>query len=67
MEALVVQSGLLFARDEGLLPCVVETDAQVVVKLIEFGSAPLSDVGIEEVSPCVALWLWLLWMITELA
>ncbi|KAK1550779.1 hypothetical protein Q3G72_024789 [Acer saccharum] len=45
-EALAVHRGLLFVRDAGLLPCVVETDAQVVVKLIEFSNAPLSDVGI---------------------
>ena len=43
---LYVHRGLLFVRDAGLLPCVVETDAQVVVKLIESSNAPLSDVGI---------------------
>ncbi|KAK1550569.1 hypothetical protein Q3G72_021185 [Acer saccharum] len=45
-EALAVHRGLLFVRDAGLLPCVVETDAQVVVKLIEFSNAPLSDTNI---------------------
>ncbi|KAK3198775.1 hypothetical protein Dsin_022190 [Dipteronia sinensis] len=45
-EALAVHKGLMFARDACLLPCVVETNAQMVVKLIDSDSTPLSDVGI---------------------
>ncbi|KAK1552164.1 hypothetical protein Q3G72_011625 [Acer saccharum] len=44
-EALAVYRGLVFARDSGLLPCMIETDAQVVVKIIDSGSVPLSDIG----------------------
>ncbi|KAK3195407.1 hypothetical protein Dsin_026717 [Dipteronia sinensis] len=44
-EALDVLRGLEFARDSGLLPCFVESDAQVVVRLINTGIAPLSEVG----------------------
>ncbi|KAK1552567.1 hypothetical protein Q3G72_019260 [Acer saccharum] len=45
-EALAVYRGLCFARDSGLLPCLVEFDAQMVVKIVNSGSVPLSDIGL---------------------
>ncbi|KAK2634622.1 hypothetical protein Ddye_029414 [Dipteronia dyeriana] len=45
-EAAVVLRGLYFVRDLGLLPCMVKTDAQMVVKTIEADKVPLSDLGL---------------------
>ncbi|KAK1550678.1 hypothetical protein Q3G72_022938 [Acer saccharum] len=44
-EALATYRGLVFAFDSGLLPCTIEMDAQVVVRIIDSGSVPLSDIG----------------------
>ncbi|KAK3204163.1 hypothetical protein Dsin_018209 [Dipteronia sinensis] len=46
MESLAVFRGLVFACDSSLLPCTIETDAHVVVNLINSGSVPLSDIGL---------------------
>ncbi|KAK3231581.1 hypothetical protein Dsin_003462 [Dipteronia sinensis] len=45
-EALAIFKGLQFARDTGLVPCCIESDAQVVVNLINSNNVPLTDVGI---------------------
>ncbi|KAK3229054.1 hypothetical protein Dsin_000935 [Dipteronia sinensis] len=47
-EALAIFRGLIFARDSGLLPCSVESDAQVIVNLINSDDTPLSlsEVGL---------------------
>ncbi|KAK3219971.1 hypothetical protein Dsin_013941 [Dipteronia sinensis] len=45
-EALAVFSCLIFARDSGLSPVIIESDAQVVVNLINSGNIPLSDIGL---------------------
>ncbi|KAK2642387.1 hypothetical protein Ddye_024150 [Dipteronia dyeriana] len=38
--------GLMFVRDSSLFPCIVKSDAQVIVSLINSGVAPLLEVGI---------------------
>ncbi|KAK2652478.1 hypothetical protein Ddye_012363 [Dipteronia dyeriana] len=45
-EALAILRGPGFAIDSGLWPCVVESDSQTVVSMINSGSAPLSDIGL---------------------
>ncbi|KAK3224581.1 hypothetical protein Dsin_004443 [Dipteronia sinensis] len=45
-EALAIFKGLQFARDTGLVPCCIESNAQVVVNLINSNNVPLADVGI---------------------
>ncbi|KAK3182823.1 hypothetical protein Dsin_030109 [Dipteronia sinensis] len=45
-EALTIHYGFMFTTDTGLLPCSLETVAQVVVSHIRSGSAPLFDVGL---------------------
>ncbi|KAK2658795.1 hypothetical protein Ddye_005328 [Dipteronia dyeriana] len=45
-EALATFSGLSFAMEVGLLPCMVESDAQIVVRLINDVSIPLPDIGL---------------------
>lgn len=45
-KVLSVLRGMRFARETGLWPCLVETDAQVEVKLVNFNTILLSDVGI---------------------
>ncbi|KAK3188891.1 hypothetical protein Dsin_028452 [Dipteronia sinensis] len=45
-EALAIFRGLIFARDSWLLPCSVESDAQVIVNLINSDDTPLSEVGL---------------------
>ncbi|KAK2649619.1 hypothetical protein Ddye_017108 [Dipteronia dyeriana] len=42
-EAPAIFRGLIFAMEAGLLPCVVESDAQVVARLINEAYIPLSD------------------------
>ncbi|KAK3230173.1 hypothetical protein Dsin_002054 [Dipteronia sinensis] len=44
-EAHVIYRGLIFAKDSGLLPCMVESDPQVVDKLINWCDIPISDIG----------------------
>ncbi|KAK3199217.1 hypothetical protein Dsin_022632 [Dipteronia sinensis] len=46
VKAMALLKGLEFARDLRLIPCSVESDAQVVVKIINSRVAPLSDVGL---------------------
>ncbi|KAK3230811.1 hypothetical protein Dsin_002692 [Dipteronia sinensis] len=38
--------GLCFAYDFGLWPCVVESDSQVVVSLVNSVSSPLDEIGL---------------------
>ena len=45
-EALAILRGLSFAREVGLFPCTVESDAQVVVNLINSTTFPLSEIGL---------------------
>ncbi|KAK2665436.1 hypothetical protein Ddye_004010 [Dipteronia dyeriana] len=45
-EAIAILSGLIFMHDSGLLPCAVESDAQVIVNFINLGATPLSEVGL---------------------
>ncbi|KAK2637684.1 hypothetical protein Ddye_025479 [Dipteronia dyeriana] len=45
-EAMTIFTGLVFARDVGLLPYLVESDAQVVVNLIKADVIPCSEIEI---------------------
>ncbi|KAK2645800.1 hypothetical protein Ddye_020995 [Dipteronia dyeriana] len=45
-EAMAIFRGLQFAAETGLVPCVMESDAQVVINLLNSVLAPLSDVGL---------------------
>ncbi|KAK2638091.1 hypothetical protein Ddye_025886 [Dipteronia dyeriana] len=45
-EAMAILTGLEFAQESGLFPCMVESNAQIVVKLIQSDIVPLSEVGI---------------------
>ncbi|KAK1572459.1 hypothetical protein Q3G72_032892 [Acer saccharum] len=45
-EAIAIFRGFIFAGESGILPCTMESDAQVVVKLINDACIPLSDIGI---------------------
>ncbi|KAK3193195.1 hypothetical protein Dsin_024505 [Dipteronia sinensis] len=45
-EDLAVFRGLIFARDSGLSPGIIEFDAQLVVNLINSGNIPLSVIGL---------------------
>ncbi|KAK0585459.1 hypothetical protein LWI29_028823 [Acer saccharum] len=45
-EATAILRGFIFASESGILPCTMESDAQVVVKLINNDNVPLSDIGI---------------------
>ncbi|KAK3182689.1 hypothetical protein Dsin_029975 [Dipteronia sinensis] len=45
-EALAVLRGIQFTRDMGLWPCVFESDALSVVKLVNDNIVPCSDVGL---------------------
>ncbi|KAK2646527.1 hypothetical protein Ddye_021722 [Dipteronia dyeriana] len=45
-EATAILRGFIFTKESGLLPCVMESDAQVVVNMINSKNAPLSDIGI---------------------
>ncbi|KAK2646057.1 hypothetical protein Ddye_021252 [Dipteronia dyeriana] len=45
-EAMAIFRGLQFAVDTGLVPCMIESDAQVVINLLISGVPPLSDVGL---------------------
>ncbi|KAK2662942.1 hypothetical protein Ddye_001516 [Dipteronia dyeriana] len=45
-EAMAIFIGLVFAHDAGFLPCLVESDAQVVVKLIKADVTPFLEIGI---------------------
>ena len=44
-EAMAIYRGLILARDVGLLPCTVESDAQVVVNFVNDTCIPLSELG----------------------
>ncbi|KAK2660965.1 hypothetical protein Ddye_007498, partial [Dipteronia dyeriana] len=44
--AVAIYRGHLFAKDSGLLPICDESDAQMVVNIINSSSVPLSDVGL---------------------
>ncbi|KAK3205547.1 hypothetical protein Dsin_019593 [Dipteronia sinensis] len=45
-EAMAILCGIVFSKDMGLLPAVVESDALGVVNLINTGSAISADVGV---------------------
>ncbi|KAK2658345.1 hypothetical protein Ddye_004878 [Dipteronia dyeriana] len=45
-KATAILRGFIFTNESGLLPCTLESDAQVVVKLINRKSIPLSDIVI---------------------
>ncbi|KAK2647504.1 hypothetical protein Ddye_014993 [Dipteronia dyeriana] len=45
-EAMAIFKGLQFAVETGLVPCVMESDAQVVINHLNSVVAPLSDVGL---------------------
>ncbi|KAK3198140.1 hypothetical protein Dsin_021555 [Dipteronia sinensis] len=45
-EAVAILRGIVFAKDMGLLPAVVESDALGVVNLINTGSSISADVGV---------------------
>ncbi|TXG66648.1 hypothetical protein EZV62_007923 [Acer yangbiense] len=45
-EALAILRGLQFVRESGLWPCIVDSDSQVVVSLINFAETPLYDIGL---------------------
>ncbi|KAK3220167.1 hypothetical protein Dsin_014137 [Dipteronia sinensis] len=44
-EAVAVLRGITLAIETGLTPCVIETEALDVVKLIQTGKASLADMG----------------------
>ncbi|KAK3221879.1 hypothetical protein Dsin_008904 [Dipteronia sinensis] len=53
-EATAIFRGFIFASEAGLLPCTLESDAQVVVKLINTSNVPLSKiVGFEPLTTYV--------------
>ncbi|KAK3184331.1 hypothetical protein Dsin_031617 [Dipteronia sinensis] len=45
-EAMAMLRGLNFALDSGLFPCTLESDAKVIVDLINANNVPYSDVGL---------------------
>ncbi|KAK3221237.1 hypothetical protein Dsin_008262 [Dipteronia sinensis] len=45
-EATAILRGLQFAVYTGLVPCMIESDAQVVINLLKAGVPPYSDVGL---------------------
>ncbi|KAK2640696.1 hypothetical protein Ddye_028491, partial [Dipteronia dyeriana] len=45
-EAMTIRRGISFACEVGLFPCTIESDAQLVVKLINSNSFPLSEIGL---------------------
>ncbi|KAK3185095.1 hypothetical protein Dsin_032381 [Dipteronia sinensis] len=45
-QAFAILSGLRFAIEAGLLPCLIESDALAVVNLIRSSSIPFSETGL---------------------
>lgn len=45
-EAVGILRSICFAWESGLSPCLVESDSQVVVSMINSGVAPISNVGL---------------------
>ncbi|KAK2645061.1 hypothetical protein Ddye_020256 [Dipteronia dyeriana] len=46
VESVVVLRGLRFAFKSGIWPCVIESDSQVVVLMVNSGSSPLDEIGL---------------------
>ncbi|KAK2635571.1 hypothetical protein Ddye_030363 [Dipteronia dyeriana] len=45
-EATTIRRGISFACEVGLFPCTIESDAQLVMNLINSNSFPLSEIGL---------------------